>query len=174
MGVLLPWQGHAWGYRYLHPVLGNACLLAGFGWQRAEALGLDLRRSMRWTTLASLALLPVHGWMTYRMVASQAVPDQAIARLAADVAIVDSAPYSANLVINAPDLSNRPIRLQGWTLRPTDIAALCGRRRIAFVDAPQLDSLNVYYNGKPIAAASPHQRLLHAAARDAGCRVIRG
>ncbi|MEI5689063.1 hypothetical protein [Sphingomonas kyungheensis] len=174
MGVLLPWQGHGWGYRYLHPVLGNACLLAGFGWQRVEALRLDLRRPMLWTTVASVVLLPVHGWMTYRMVASQAVPDQKIARMAADIAIVDSAPYGANLVINAPDLSNRPIRLQGWTLRPADIAALCGTRWIAFVDAPQLDSLNVYYNDKPVAAPSPHQRLLHAAARNAGCHVDQG
>lgn len=174
MGVLLPWQGHGWGYRYLHPVLGNACVLAGFGWQRAKALGVDLRRPMLWTTIASVALLPVHGWMAYRMVAAQAVPDHAITRLAADVAIIDAAPYSGNLVINAPDLSNRPIRLQGWTLQPSDIAALCGGRRIAFVDAPQLDSLNLYYNDTRFTAASPHQRMLHAAARDAGCRSVRG
>src|SRR5205085_7955168 len=31
MLVLLPWQGHGWGYRYLHGFLGSLCLLAGHG-----------------------------------------------------------------------------------------------------------------------------------------------
>jgi hypothetical protein len=178
MGVLLPWQGHGWGYRYLHPVLGSACLLAGFGWQRAEALGLDLRRSMRVASLASVALLPVHGWMTYRMVAPQAVAEHAVARLAADVAVIDVAPYSTNLAINAPDLGNRPIRLIGAALQPGDIASLCrgwGRdRRMAFVDAPQLDSLNVYYTGARAPGPGEHQQVLRAAARAAGCRIVEG
>ncbi len=175
MGVFATFAGTWLGLSLSAPgALATPVCSPVFGWQRVEALRLDLRRPMLWTTVASVVLLPVHGWMTYRMVASQAVPDQKNARMAADIAIVDSAPYSANLVINAPDLSNRPIRLQGWTLRPADIAALCGTRWIAFVDAPQLDSLNVYYNDKPVAAPSPHQRLLHAAARNADVNVDQG
>lgn len=172
MGILLPWQGHGWGYRYLHQVLGSACLLAGYGWQRAEAAGLDLRRAMHWTTALSLALLPVHGWMVRMMVATQAAPELAIRRLPADLAIIDANPDGADLVINAPALGNRPIRLMGSALRPADIATLCSGRRIAFVDAPRIDGLTAYYTGRHVAQASEHQLALRSAARQAGCAIV--
>lgn len=174
MGILLPWQGHGWGYRYLHQVLGNACLLAGFGWQRAEAAGYDLRRAMWVTTGLSLLLLVVHGWMVRTMVAAQAVPELAIRRLPADIVIIDATPAGADLVINAPDLRNRPIRLLGAALRPADIAPLCRRGRLAFVDAPQIDGLTAFYTGRHATQASDHQRALRAAAQQAGCVVMPG
>lgn len=175
MGILLPWQGHGWGYRYLHQVLGNACLLAGYGWRRAEAAGYDLRRIMGLTTgLSLLLLLPFHGWMVRTMVGSQAAPELAIRRLSADVAIIDTAPFGTDLVINAPDLGNRPIRLLGAALRPADIARLCRGRRIAFVDAPRIDGLNVFYTGDHVTRASNHQHALRDAARQASCRVTAG
>lgn len=184
MGLLLPWQGHGWGYRYLHPVLGNACLLAGYGWRRAEAAGIDLSRLMMGASAASLALIPVHGWMTRTMVMTQAVPERRIARLPADVVVIDTAPYSGNLVINAPDLgpgrNRRPIRLDGAMLRPGDIAGLCrgrggdGGRSLAFADAAWLDGLSIYYTGRHGPAATAHQRQLHRAAEAAGCRIVRG
>ena len=45
MFMLLPWQGHGWGYRYLHGVAGNAFLLAGYGWNALEVRGF--RRALR-------------------------------------------------------------------------------------------------------------------------------
>ncbi|WP_140872559.1 hypothetical protein [Sphingomonas oligophenolica] len=172
MGFLLPWQGHGWGYRYLHPVLGNACLLAGYGWRQAETAGVDLRRSMLWTTVGSLLLLPVHGWMAHQLVAAQAEPDYAIRRIAADIAVIDAGPGNADLVINAPDLGNRPIRLLGPALRPADIASLCRGRTTAFVDAPRIDGLAVYYSGRGAVRASDHQRALRAAALAVGCHIV--
>ena len=173
LGVILPWQGHGWGYRYLHPVMGSACLLAGYGWQRAEAMNIDLRRLMQWTTAASLlVLLPLHCWMARTLMAPQAGLDRAIAALPADIVVIDFAAFSDDLVLNAPDLSNRPIRLDGQELRPADIAALCRGRRIAFVDAPQLDSKSLYYFGKRVERATPGQLALHAAALSAGCSIV--
>jgi len=32
MFMLLPYQGHGWGYRYLHGLIGSAALLGGYGW----------------------------------------------------------------------------------------------------------------------------------------------
>jgi hypothetical protein len=32
MFILLPYQGHGWGYRYLHGLIGSLSLLAGYGW----------------------------------------------------------------------------------------------------------------------------------------------
>lgn len=172
MALILPWQGHGWGYRYLHPVLGNACLLAGYGWRRAEAAGLDISRAVRWASIASIALLPVHGVMAYRLVAAQAVPDLAIARMAVDVVVIDDAPFSGNLVHNAPDLTNRPIRLGGVALRPVDMAQVCAGQTIAFIDAPALNTLSLYYARARAAAPTGHQQALYRAARAAGCRVV--
>jgi hypothetical protein len=172
MALILPWQGHGWGYRYLHPVLGNACLLAGYGWRRAEAAGLDLSRVVRWTSIASVPLLSVHAVMAHRLVAAQAVPDLAIARIAADIVVIDDAPFSGNLVHNAPGLTNRPIRLGGVELRPADMARVCAGQTIAFIDAPALDSLWLYFMGTRAAAPTAHQQALYRAARAAGCRVV--
>ena len=173
MGLLLPWQGHGWGYRYLHPVLGNLCLLAGYGWHRAETREMDLSRPMWWTTAASLlVLLPIHGWMARTMVVPQALPEGKIARINADVAIVDAAPFSINLVINRPDLSNRPIRLEGDRLRPADMEAICRNRTIAFVDAPAMNDLLTYYEVRGVSKATAHQRALREAARAARCRIV--
>ena len=37
MCLLMPYQGHGWGYRYLHGLIGNLALLAGFGWIAATS-----------------------------------------------------------------------------------------------------------------------------------------
>jgi hypothetical protein len=175
MGLILPWQGHGWGYRYLHPVLGNACLLAGFGWYHAEAKGLDLRKLMLWTTIVSVfVLLPLRCVTASAMSEQQAVPDRAIAHLDADIAVIDSTPFSHNLVINAADLSNRPIRVGGKMLQPRDMASLCRGRRTTFVDAPQLYGLNRFYHEQGTVLASQHQLALRTAAAAAGCNIVSG
>jgi hypothetical protein len=34
MTAILPYQGHGFGYRYLHAQMGDAALLGAYGWQR--------------------------------------------------------------------------------------------------------------------------------------------
>ena len=59
MTILLPFQGHGWGYRYVHGVLGSCCLLACYGWVALESRGLSPRRMLAWTTAATfLVVLP--------------------------------------------------------------------------------------------------------------------
>lgn len=175
MAVVLPWQANGWGYRYLHPVLGNACLLAGFGWQWLERAGLDARRAMIGTTFASLALLlPAHGWMAHAMTMPQAVLERRVEAIPADIVVVDDAPFSFALVINRPDLSNRPIRLLGGALHPADMAVLCSRGRIAFVDAPALNGLAAQYHDPLADRPTEHQGALETAARAANCPLSGG
>src|SRR3546814_1349670 len=49
--LLLVYQGHGWGYRYLHGLIGAFCLLGGFGWMRLSRperpLSLRDRKSTR-------------------------------------------------------------------------------------------------------------------------------
>lgn len=50
--AFLVYQGHGWGYRYLHGLMGPFCLLAGFGWLRLS--GPEGRLSLKpvWLSVA--------------------------------------------------------------------------------------------------------------------------
>src|SRR3546814_10973844 len=45
--LLLVYQGHGWGYRYLHGLIGAFCLLGGFGWMRLSRPESPLRSEER-------------------------------------------------------------------------------------------------------------------------------
>ena len=49
MGLLvLVYQAHGWGYRYLHGLIGSFCLLGGFGWVRLSGAGGRLSMRPVW------------------------------------------------------------------------------------------------------------------------------
>ncbi|PSJ41674.1 hypothetical protein [Allosphingosinicella deserti] len=172
MTVLLPYQGHGWGYRYLHGVLGSFCLLGGLGWAVLEKNKMAPGRAFRWATaLSLLVMLPVHLWMANRLVAPMQALDRRIAETDADFVIVDSSAtsFAADLVINRPDLSNRPLRMTGWSLGAADMASLCRRGTISFVDGPDLAPIARSVREPVRTGPTPDQIELHAAARAAGC-----
>lgn len=173
MTVLLPWQGHGWGYRYLHGVIGSACLLAGYGWRRAERSGLSPARGLLIATLADLLLLvPAHGWMAHRASLPGASLSARIVATPANAVIVDAAPYAFDTVVNRPDLSNRPLRLFGPDLAPALLPALCARGTVAFVDGATLGAFSRGQGDMHPARTGAHQQMLHAAAARAGCRIV--
>jgi hypothetical protein len=107
MFLLLPYQGHGWGYRYLHGVIGNLVLLGGYGWHYCEARAA-LRRPMQAATALSLLLLfPIHALLAHREVVPLLALDRAVAASGADIVIVDdrAAPFARDLAINRPDLA---------------------------------------------------------------------
>lgn len=175
MTLLMPPQGHGWGYRYLHGLIGNLCLLAGFGWQWLGHQGGVPVRAMKLATALSLAvLLPLHTLAVRAFVAPYARAIQAFARLDADYVVVDSAtlPVGTNFVINRPDLSNRPRLLLGSQLWPVDLARLCPGRTIAFADAPAFAEVYRFYQDEVPTAPSRLQQWQRRTALRAGCRVI--
>jgi hypothetical protein len=114
MVTILPSQGHGFGYRYFHGVLGNALLLAGYGWNTLAAEHPALRSTLlRAVAVSLLLLLPVQTWMTHRLYAPFAEASARIDASGADYAIIRDGHMmmSHDLVLNRPDLSNRPIRL---------------------------------------------------------------
>jgi hypothetical protein len=175
MLILLPFQGHGWGYRYLHGVIGNGCLLACYGWAALESQGLAPRRALAWTTAVTfLIIMPIRGAMVHQMVAPFASVSRAIDTSPAGFAIVDNsaAPFGGNLVINQPDLSNRPIRLMASELRASDIPDICARGTIAFIKAPILKPTADFF-GESQEPLSPHVSRLEVVAKDSHCSFVR-
>lgn len=166
--VILPEQGLGWGYRYLHGLLGSACLLAGYGW-RASGAGAP-RRAMIVATVAScLIILPLHAVMAHRFVAPFAAARAALLASDADMVLVDdlAAPFVQDLVINRPDLANRPLLLKASEIRADRIGILCARGSIGVFDGAPVARLAASLGY----AATAHTAALRAAARAAGCRM---
>jgi hypothetical protein len=152
VGILLAYQGHGWGYRYLHGVLGSACLLGGYGWQALAGVWPG-RRLLAWSSAISLLiLLPVHMAMAGSLTRPYARLSHAIDASGADIAIIDDRgiDFGADVVINRPDLSNRPIRLLGSELSPAQAGALCRHARVLFVDRTALQTVAMRIRGKPV------------------------
>lgn len=144
--VLLPYQGHGWGYRYLHPVLGNAILLCVYGWFRLGGVRI-LASPMLIASAATLALvIPIHGWQVGQMIAPYAAVDRVIQASGARFAVINenAAPFASDLVINTPDLSNRPVRLLGGELSPSRREEVCSEH-VIFIDAQALKPVSRYF-----------------------------
>lgn len=136
MTVLLPYQGHGWGYRYLHGLLGNAILLAGYGYR--EISRRTPREAEGLTLLLALGTLPILVWQVvtaHRFVVPYAQLTQLIERQRSDVVILDTeAPFSAiDQVRNRADLSNRPLVVSSVHLSPEQVAALCARGTVTLL-----------------------------------------
>lgn len=175
LALILPWQGHGWGYRYLHQVIGNAVLLACFGFHRLQRSGLSLGRALSLTTLLAAILLAVHGWMAAQMVRPVAAIRDQLSAIPADVVIVDTdeVPFGQDVVVNQPDLTNRPTLLIASLVKPSLMPELCASNSVAFFDAPRLAGLaQVYGQPAPTWPSETAQRI-HLAAAEAKCRTIR-
>jgi len=171
--VLRPYQGHGWGYRYMHGVVGIACILAAIGWGELRARGAIGMRHLQIATAATmLAAAPWLLWQAHQFSGIFARQDRAIARTDADLVIVENggAEFAQDLVYNPPYLDRRPIRLLASELDGADLARLCAGRSVAFVDAKTLASFNAVVGraSDPRANRIPE---LRRAALAVGCDV---
>lgn len=141
-GAVLAYQGHGWGYRYLHGFLGSLCLLAAGGWIRltATADAVELRRA--WGTLSVLTVFaaglafPVRLVQVDRMIAPPARAFQLVRNAEAEVVLLDPTGmvFGVDLVRNDPFLRNTPKILDITRLRTGQVAELCRRYRVAVFD----------------------------------------
>ncbi|MBS1240015.1 MAG: hypothetical protein H6R45_721 [Proteobacteria bacterium] len=155
MSILLPYQGHGWGYRYFCAVLGNFALLCGYGYRnwatrdRAVADGTVIALG----GATALVILPLQLWMAHHFVKPNADLHALISRQTSDFVVVDTqAPSSAiDQVRNLADLSNRPLIFSSADLDQGQVEALCRRgtvtlitrtefHRVGFLSGPQLPS----------------------------------
>ncbi|WP_156482961.1 hypothetical protein [Sphingopyxis granuli] len=131
MFIILPYQGHGFGYRYLHGLIGNFILLAVYGWARlGDALPCGRSLLLRTTVAALFVTFPLQAWMAHAFYAPAARASERIVKSGADYVVIgaDDAPFTIDLVINSPDLVGRPIRLVRSSIDFELVQALCAPR----------------------------------------------
>ena len=168
MAIVLPYQGHGWGYRYLHGLVGSCALLAAYGW-REFSDRQEVQTFVRLATLATMfAGLPFLLWQAHRFVDPYARVNRMIEHIGADIVVVETegSSFAIDEVRNDADLSNRPLRLAGKNLSVEDIAVLCRRGSVAFVDVTQMHAAGLGVLEEPV---SPHFRALRQAADASQC-----
>jgi hypothetical protein len=142
--VVLPFQGHGWGYRYLHGFLGSACLLAAWGWDRLvqDAEPAERRAAGLVFALAAIAsvlmLFPLRAWQANRFVHPYAAAESAIQSTRAAVVLVDSQGvlYGADLVRNDPLFQRGPVVVLYRGLDREHLRQLCEIKATALFSAP--------------------------------------
>jgi hypothetical protein len=172
--VLLPFQGHGWGYRYLHGFLGSLSLIAAQGWIRLTDRDAQPSKPTLafWSSvLVSLfVLLPWRAWQVHAFVEPYAAAVAAIKHSRADVVIVDPTDiwYGEDLVRNDPFLRTPPKVVSLPRLDETRLSELCRRHQVAIFDREDARRLGIR-----IVESAPeiadHDRKLRALATSSGC-----
>ncbi len=170
--LITPFQGHGWGYRYLHGYLGVICLLAADTWVRFTPDGATQQRAWAAMALATGAAvficLPLRAWQAAVFTAPFARASAAIRGAGADIVIVDPTGmmYADDLVRNDPFLTNRPKVIHLYMLDPARISALCAVRKVELFDARDGAAIGYPAGFKP---SMVHVRPLEAAANRPPC-----
>jgi len=179
MFVILPYQGHGFGYRYLHALIGNFILLAVYGWTILGETRVYWRSLLLRTTAAALVvILPLQAWMAHAFYVAPARASERISRSGADYSVVGEgdAPFVVDLVINPPGLDQRPIRLVRGLIDPELARSLCAARPapvVAFVGDGLLQPIRAYYGAPgPKVAAGAANRATAELLRRHGCRTV--
>lgn len=177
MAVLLPYQGHGFGYRYLHGLIGNAILLAIFGWRAAmggQSAGQWRGLMWRATAVGGLCILPVQGWMAHAFYAPPAQVSARIDTIDADYAVIGAgdARDAYDLIYNPPALDRRPVRIMRNALDRQTIADICASRpTVALVDNGMLQPLADFYGSGTPKADAANARIAPKFL-EAGCRMV--
>jgi hypothetical protein len=143
---LLPYQGHGWGYRYFHGLLGSFALLGAYGWERLQREGVDPRRLLVPGTAATLLVaMPFLAWQAHAFVKPYADLDRTISKLDADFVVLDTDPqdFVVDSVRNDPWLRDRPVRLSSRHLDGPAVNKLCARGTVAFVGSRHMGPLGL-------------------------------
>lgn len=178
MLIILPYQGHGFGYRYFHGLIGNFVLLAVYGWMSLGEMQARWRPLLVRTTAAGLIILfPLQAWMAHSFYAPAARASQRIAASAADYAVVGEgdAPFVIDLVINPPRLDERPIRLVRGQIDIDLARSLCSGQPaplVAFAGDGLIQPIRDYYGFADRNALTANaNRTVAARLRQLGCRT---
>lgn len=139
--LLMPFQGHGWGYRYLHGLLGSVSLIAAQGWIYATDRGSQAARQATYALVASVlvslvVLLPWRAYQVRAFVDPYASAIEAIRRADADVVLVDPTDiwYGEDLARNDPFLAMRPKILSLPYLDEARLTQLCRHYDVVIFD----------------------------------------
>lgn len=157
MTILLPYQGHGWGYRYIHGLIGSLCLLAAYGFRELAAAQPARAAGIAVMLLAAsmLVQVPAALWSAHRFVGPHARLSHMVETQQADFVIVDDLRYPGIIdeVRNRADLTNRPLVFSRYHLGDDRIAVLCARGSVAVVGAREVAAAGL--ETAPNAAVAP-------------------
>jgi len=179
MFILLPYQGHGWGYRYVHGLIGSAALLGGYGWvalssrMTEDEIGASRAMLAICSAVALLVLLPARIMQAHDFVWPYFKASNAIERAPADVVIVDKSRllFAEDLVRNDPFLRNRPKVLDLTNLSNANIEHLCMHYSVAIFDYGQATALGITPNDHATAADDEARAGLRAVLLRRACAV---
>ncbi len=140
--LFVPFQGHGWGYRYLHHFLGGLSLCGAYGYHRLmqnktawPLMLLQLAKSVRlWCAVTLLAVLPylvsvsgLYNWPYWKI-------DRELSAIKADFILLDTIdlPYPFDFVLNDPFYIKRPLRLYSLKLELPMIDKICAMGTVHF------------------------------------------
>lgn len=137
MFLLLAYQGHGWGYRYMHGLIGNFALLAGYGYARwAEhdaniADGAVIFLGGITTVLAVPFLL----WSAHDFTRPYVQLKELIERQSSDYVIVDTEPpsHAVDQVRNPASLNLRPVLLSSRAMTKAQAEEICTRGTVTLI-----------------------------------------
>lgn len=172
---LVPYQGHGWGYRYLHGLIGNMALLAGYGWVALSErltrgqIGACRTKFAVCTGVALLVLLPAHAKQAHDFTMPYVKAWNAIEHAPTDIVIVDKSRllFVEDLVRNDPFLRNRPKVLDISFLTEADLAQICAHYSVSLFDYDQAVALGI----TPYARATEVRDSVRAQLRTAMSRL---
>jgi hypothetical protein len=180
MFILLPYQDIGWGYRYVHGLIGNAALLAAFGWRALTLKSEPSECNRAWgamgatTTIALLLLLPIHALQMHGYLSPYTRANAAIANSQSDAVVIEtiSIYHGIELVRNDPYLRNRPLTFDIGLLNEALIRDLCSRMSVRVFDGNQMErDVRVDPTTHP---AYDRLRRLRALLESPDCRVRAG
>ena len=158
---LMPDQGHGWGYRYLHGLIGPLALIGAYGGARlirAHGTGQVTRFLVSASVLSLVVMVPLRAVQIRAEVRPFALATDYVANQDADVVLVDDMRIVLGDDIprnSAVDL-DAPIGMSLWALSPEQIETLCKTYRVVYLGPDQFPSdfgLTVY--PEPVSAAAP-------------------
>ena len=143
--ILVPFQGHGWGYRYLHGLLGSASLLAAQGWiYLTERTGPTRRQTAALLTSLCVSLFVIFPWYAYQtrtFISPYLSATEAIAHSSAQVVLIDPVDvwYGIDLTRNDPFLRNSPKVMALGHLDEDKVGRLCRDYDVAIFDRRDAD-----------------------------------
>jgi len=160
VAILMPYQGHGWGYRYLHGLLGSLSLLAAYGWIWLSDRGEIKQPAIVLLASLLLSLLIVFPWYAHqarRFVTPYAAAAAFIEQTKADIVIVDPSEiwFGVDLVRNDPNLRTSPKVVALFALDEAGLTKLCQR-----YDAVLFDARDAAQFGIPLARMEATQAII--------------
>jgi hypothetical protein len=151
--LLMPSQGHGWGYRFLHPLLANFALIAVHGWVCLRSrVSSEFRVQFAGglcaaTILFAAVSFPARMNQAYSINHPFATAAKYIRTLDTDIVLIDSKSiwFGNDFIRNDPLLRNRPKIMAADQLDDKSLAILCGNRDVILIGFHELATFGVDY-----------------------------